>query len=56
MQVKNFKDSGLWRDRVYLIINEMTMVPRKLLAQISASIAEVKGMTGQQKDLPFSGV
>ena len=45
-----------WKKKKYLIIDEMSMVSRKFLAQISASIADGKNLAGDTKDLPFGGV
>ena len=45
-----------WKRKQYLIIDEMSMVSRKFLAQISASIADGKNLAGDRKDLPFGGV
>lgn len=46
-----------WQNRLYLIIDEKSMISCKLLARISSALSEAKSLTGSVgSDLPFGGV
>lgn len=55
-QKANKRLSKFWKKKLYLIIDEMSMVSRKFFTQISASLSEGKSLGGDYNDLPFGGI
>lgn len=50
------KLQSIWKSVVWLVIDEISMIPSKLLSQISHQISIAKGDSEATRDKPFGGV